>query len=276
MEIWSAWLQGRSNAPKQVQKIFSLWEELNPEHKLNIIELKEAEAIIDKLGIRQKIMTPQVKTNFVRTYLLAEHGGVWVDSTLLPTKPLNYWLKNELTNQGFFAFRSSGAPELVLQNWFLFSEKNNPIINAWLDYYIDYFTNPRYYPTWKRAIYHLKLLDYFKYKKAIKNKDYSFFVDPARGRNCAIYPYAVHNYNFKYLLDTNNEILAKWDKVPKLYNTLPSMIGYWAADPETPEKAFLELAIQALHISPVHKLNHRDSRFIKLIDQGLELGLIKS
>ena len=274
MNIWSAWLQGRNNAPNHVQKIFSLWEELNPECNLHVVEQSEAEDIISKLGCRQKIMTPQVKTNFVRTYLLAEYGGVWVDSTLLPTKPLNKWLKGELIEQGFFAFHSSGAPELVLQNWFLYAEKGHPLVDGWLKYYTEYFRSPRYYPSWKRAVYEFKLLDYFKYKSAINKKDYMFFVDPARGRDCSIYPYAAHNYNFKYLLENNDDLSEMWKLVPKLYSTLPSMIGIWASDKETPEDVFIELALEAFNVSPVHKLNHRDKRFNKMIEEGINLGFV--
>lgn len=274
MKIWTAWLQGRKNAPLHVQKIFSLWEELNPESSLHVIELKEAEDIINKLGVKQKIMTPQVTTDLIRTYLLAEYGGAWVDSTLLPTKPLSYWLKDDLISKGFFAFSSSGAPELVLQNWFLFSEAKNPIITAWLEYYTDYFMSPRYYPTLKRAIYHLKILDYLKYKFAMKNKDYLFFVDEEKGRNCSIYPYAVHNYNLRHMLNKNENILSIWNEVPRIYSTLPSMIGAWAADGETPDHTFIEIALEALKISPVHKLNHRDHRFNELINQGKKLGYI--
>ncbi|WP_417585046.1 capsular polysaccharide synthesis protein [Nitrincola sp.] len=274
MKIWSAWLQGRKNAPEHVQKIFYLWEDLNPECDLHVVEQQEADDIISKLGCQQKVMTSQVKTNFVRTYLLAEYGGVWVDSTLLPIKPLRDWLKDDLTAQGFFAFHSSGAPELVLQNWFLFSEKNNPITVGWLECYKDYFMFPRYFPSLTRATYQLKFFDFLKYKVAMKNRDYMYFMDPDRGRSCSIYPYAAHNYNLKYLLDNNSDLSKMWGSVPKLYNTLPSMIGRWASDRETPDKVFIELALEALKISPVHKLNHRDVRFNELIDQGLKLGCI--
>jgi hypothetical protein len=274
MNIWSAWLQGRNNAPEHVQKIFSLWEKLNPNYTLNVIEADEADEIINNLGIKQAKISPQVKTNLVRTYLLKVHGGVWVDSTLLPTKPLESWLFPDLFNEGFFAFRSSGAPELVLQNWFLCSEMNNPIIDGWLTTYVDYFQSPRYYPTWKRAIYHRKIIDFIKHKMALIRSDYLYFVEPDRGRKCSFYPYAAHNYNLKYLLNNRSDLAEIWQKVPTRYSTLPSMIGQWSKDTETPTDNFIELALEALPLSPVHKLNHQDKRFNRLIDKATEAKLL--
>ncbi|WP_168926741.1 capsular polysaccharide synthesis protein [Nitrincola schmidtii] len=275
MKIWAAWLQGRNNAPHHVQTIFKLWEDLNPNHSFHVVENIEAEKIIESLGIQQKVMTPQVKTNIVRTYLLSTEGGVWVDSTLLPTKPLDSWLNDELKKQGFFAFNSSGAPELVLQNWFIYAEKDNPLISGWLKYYVDYFQSTRYYPSVKRALYHLKIIDYLKYKIALKNKDYTYFVDKERGRACSFYPYAVHNYNFYYMLKQEKDLYDIWHAVPKLYNLLPCFIGRSGSDKETPDNNFVELALEALKISPVHKLNHRDARFITLIDEAIKRKLIE-
>ena len=274
MNIWSAWLQGRNNAPEHVQKIFYLWEKFNPDCTLNVIEADEANQIINKLGIKQKIMTPQVKTDLIRTYLLKERGGVWVDSTLLPTLPLRSWLLPQLFNEGFFAFRSSGAPELVLQNWFLCSEKNHPIIEKWLEIFVNYFSSPRYYPTWKRAIYHKKVFDFFKHRMALNRSDYMYFVEPERGRNCSFYPYAIHNYNLKYILNHRRDLSDIWNKVPKRYSTLPSMIGQWSKDHETPTENFIELALEAIPLSPVHKLNHQDKRFNLLIDKAIEAKLL--
>lgn len=274
MKIWSAWLQGRKNAPEHVQKIFSLWEKLNPEFTLEVLEEDQADEIIIKLGIKQTKISPQVKTNLIRTYLLNEHGGIWVDSTLLPTRPIQSWLFPNLFNEGFFAFRSSGAPELVLQNWFICSEKKHPITQGWLNTYVDYFQSPRYFPTWKRAIFHRKLFDFLKYKIAVSKSDYMYFVDPERGRKCSFYPYAAHNYNLNHLLNTRKDLSSIWKRVPIKYNTLPSMIGEWSKDPDTPVEDFIALSLESLQLSPVHKLNHRDTRFNQLIDRAIDSNLL--
>jgi len=270
MKIWTAWIQGRENAPSHVKKIFDLWEKLNPSHELKVLESEQISEIINQLGINQMVITPQIKTDLVRLHLLKEHGGVWVDATLLPTMSLDKWLTSDLKRSGFFAFTSSGAPELVVQSWFLYAAPDNKLINEWLKLFVDYFRSPRYYATIKRAVYHCRIIDFMKYQKAIKNKDYLFFIDPKRGRDCSIYPYMVICYTLKYILETQSEIKQIWEATPKLYNRVPSMIGDWALDNDTPIETFIDLATDVLHFSPVHKLNHRDSRFGLLIDHSYD------
>lgn len=38
MNIWSAWLQDRKNAPKHVQSIFDQWESLNRSSTFTVLE----------------------------------------------------------------------------------------------------------------------------------------------------------------------------------------------------------------------------------------------
>jgi hypothetical protein len=274
MNIWSAWLQGRKNAPKQVQQIFQLWEDLNPDSKLHVLESEEVSSILHKLQVNTSQMTPQVKTNIARTYLLSEHGGVWVDSTLFPTRPLNTWLTSDLCREGFFAFRSSGRPSLILQNWFLYAKADNVLINTWLDFYVDYFKVQRFAPMSKKILFTRHFLDFFSFYFLKDRQDDLYFVDRDRGRKCRMYPYALHNFSLAYLLETDKELKNLWKNVPKLFNIKPSLIGSCSRDSETPDDTFLQLALDILPISPVHKLNHRDVRFIDLIDEAKSKGLI--
>lgn len=274
VKIWSAWIQGLSNAPPAVRIILELWKELNHESEVHVLEGDEISDIIVDLGIDPKLLTPQVKTNLVRTFLLSKHGGAWVDSTLLPVVPLREWLGPELTSAGFFAFRSTGHESLILQNWFLYSEPSSILVTRWLDLYCDYFRRRRYqYPS-KRAIITLNALDMIKAYFSIRNKDYMYFVDPCRGRNCSVYPYAIHNYTLAYLLEFDEEIRSIWKSVPNVFHLRPSVIGQCAADTETSRGVFEEVALDLLSISPVHKLNHRDPRFENMILKALERRII--
>ena len=258
MEIWTAWLQGRDKAPKHVQRIFELWEAFNPNHRLNVLERSDADDILSELGIRQPRITPQVTTNIMRTYLLATRGGVWVDATVLPVMPLDDWLTNDLKREGFFAFRTLGNPHLHVQNWFLYGKSGNYLLRQWLDLYADYFRSLRRYPTWKRAMFHLSLRDYMRYKMARARGDSLWHVDPDRGRSCVFYPYAVHNFNFSYLLETDHQAREIWDRIPRKGSQLPSLIGGLSRVPDTDPAEFLRSMPELLSCAPVHKLNHQD------------------
>lgn len=276
MNIWSAWLQGRKNAPKHVQSIFDLWENLNPSSTFTVLENEQVDAILSEMGVSTWRMTPQVKTDIARTYLLAKHGGAWVDSTLLPTQPLEDWLVPDLRRQGFFAFRSTGRPELVLQNWFLYADKGNALIKAWLELYCDYFRVKRFPPNSKRIFFSRHALDYARFNRAERHRDSLFFVDPKRGRSCRMYPYAFHNFTLAYLLKTDEQLAELWSGVPTLFHVQPSLIGHCAGDAETPDDTLLRLSLSLLPSAPVHKLNHRDVRFATLIDHAKSEGLIET
>ncbi|WP_165225362.1 capsular polysaccharide synthesis protein [Aquisphaera insulae] len=270
--IWTAWFQGRERAPRHVQRIFRLWEDLNPDRRLHVIEDAEAESILDRVGVRQHKVTPQIKSDIIRLVCLKEHGGVWVDSTVLPMAPLSDWVDELTSPAGFFAFHSSGDPNLVLPSWFLSSsEANNPLVSHWCDLFVDYFRTPRCWANWKRAVYNVKIRDYIRFSMALRRRDTTWFVDPAQGRDCFFYPYMTICYTFAYLLKADHEVREIWERVPVRWHTLPALAGRAAADPETPAATLQKEICEILPHAPVHKLNHKDRRFDAVVTSAREL-----
>ena len=75
---------------------------------------------LDRLG-------PQHRSDWVRLCALEEHGGVWLDATVVCVRPLEAWVDLGLDNlQGFSAWH----PE-VLENWALASPPRHPLVSAW-------------------------------------------------------------------------------------------------------------------------------------------------
>ena len=271
MKIWSAWI--RQNAPPVVQKIFSLWESLNPNAHFHVVENTQAKSIINGLGIDYQNLTPQVKANIIRTFLLKEYGGLWVDATLLPTQPIDEWLC-DLIPSGFFAFRSTGNPDLILQNWMLYSEPDHIIITSWLSEYCDYFRITRYSENSKKIFLTKYAPHHFLFQYLWKRREPSYFVDPRKGRFIRIYPYAMHNYTLAFLLKNRPGLAKYWSQVPTYFHIKPTLINYCSLDRETSDSAFAALASELLPISPVHKLNSHDTRFLPMIEKAVSDGVI--
>jgi hypothetical protein len=79
----------------------------------------------------------------IRLLLLSEHGGIWIDCTVLITgKPREY------SNLDFFAFSRNRDPRLIA-SWWLEARQGSYIINFWLAYLIRY---------WEQ---HEEAIDYF-------------------------------------------------------------------------------------------------------------------
>jgi hypothetical protein len=70
--------------------------------------------------------------------LLKLYGGLWVDATTFCNKRLDDWLSNYI-HEGFFAFDKLVQDRLI-SNWFLYSEKNNYIIDKWCNKTLEYYT----------------------------------------------------------------------------------------------------------------------------------------
>lgn len=139
--IYILWFQGFDNAPEIVKMCVESWEKYN--HDWNII-------LIDNNNINNYIRLDSYITDIcikniekchlsdiIRSILLKFYGGVWVDATTFCNKPLNDWLPNYI-NEGFFAFDKPG-PDRLLSNWFIYSEKNNYIIDKWCNKTLEYY-----------------------------------------------------------------------------------------------------------------------------------------
>lgn len=162
--VWSCWLQGWENAPELAKVcLASLKKNLTD---VEIVELDEVnctqwvtlpEYITEKY--KKGNIPPALFSDMLRLQLLAELGGVWIDSSVLCTNTNNTNLTNsyspswqEIINADLFVFqytkpghRWSGS----LSNWFIASKKGNPFIMTLRDmlfaYWKDYDVALEYY-----------------------------------------------------------------------------------------------------------------------------------
>ena len=141
--IFIYWAQKFINAPTVVKKCLLSWKLKNPTWE--IIELND-DNLSEYINIEEEIPDFQKKkitktsySDIIRILLLAKYGGCWCDATTFCNQSLDIWLnKNILT--GFFGFDKPGKDRL-LSSWFLYSEKNNFIIQKWKEKTILYWKN---------------------------------------------------------------------------------------------------------------------------------------
>jgi len=139
--IFILWFQGFNNAPDVVKQCANSWKHYNPDWNIieldndnlsNFIRLNEYIPDIDKKTINYTALS-----DIVRVLLLKTYGGVWVDATTFCNKPLTSWLEN-YTREGFFAFNNPGRDRL-LSTWFLYADKDNYLIDKWVNAVINYY-----------------------------------------------------------------------------------------------------------------------------------------
>lgn len=132
--IWFCWLQGETNMPSTVQLCLKALKNNANNHSVIVIDLNNYDTYVTiPPYIIQKYEKGEIKNahfaDIIRTCLLYEHGGVWIDSTLLVTHPL----PEELFTKPFYSCKSNEKSLFITQckwsNFFLCSQKHSPIFS---------------------------------------------------------------------------------------------------------------------------------------------------
>lgn len=151
--IWTCWFQGEHDEalPHLNKTCLEAWKSLNPNHNLIVIDndnvddyAPEYRPIIAELKFER---TYTSKSDLLRLLLLKKHGGVWVDASVFPMLPLDFFLPHLLKNNPFFSYRffprlagenADGDREIV--SWFLaVASAEHFLMNEWLQRFLVTF-----------------------------------------------------------------------------------------------------------------------------------------
>lgn len=129
--IWVCWLQGEGNAPELVKKCISSIRKNAGDLEVCLITNDNINSYIDiPVYIRQKLEKKQMQyatfSDYIRMALLAKHGGIWIDATVLLTSPI----PDEIISAPLFCFQKSclSNSPMLLSSWFISATANQPII----------------------------------------------------------------------------------------------------------------------------------------------------
>ena len=166
--IWQYWEQGLENAPEIVQACLDSVVKHNPDIERVIISPKNVREYVNipefiyKLKEKGIIKLAQF-SDILRTYLLVEHGGCWIDATVLLTAPLPKYI----TNADLFVFKADEKADLDglnMASYFISAKPNNKILCQCQCFFEKY---------WKENNF---LVNYFSFLHAftmiaLRNKD---------------------------------------------------------------------------------------------------------
>jgi len=141
-KIFWCWLQGENNAPRLCQKCLASLRKTFPEYEIIVVTeenmfqlVKFPDYIIEKY--RKGTITRTHFSDILRTALLVEYGGVWIDSTVYCT---GYNIP--ILDYPMFVFQDwkfdFGQPT-VASNWFLSAYQGHPIFHCMLDLLYKYW-----------------------------------------------------------------------------------------------------------------------------------------
>lgn len=129
-KIWVSWLQGEEQAPALVKKCIASIRKYAGEREVIVItEQNIAQYVTFPEYILQKKAKGRISnthfSDLLRIFLLAQYGGIWIDSTVYLTAPIpNYILTAPL-----FCYKSPiSAGKIKASSWFIAAERHNDII----------------------------------------------------------------------------------------------------------------------------------------------------
>lgn len=211
--IWILWYQGLTEAPFPVQKCVDSWQRENPGWDIivltseNLNDYVTVEPHLEKLS--KLSLTKQ--SNWIRSQLLLEHGGVWVDATTYCMKPLDDWL-DECTASGFFAFEKPG-PDRIMASWFMTAEKNSPIILKLRDAYVSFFLENDFK---NEGVFRRLILKLLYRVLNINEKLPRLWLSPFVTKVLKVFPYFIFHYLFERLVSTDLECREIWNRTKKV------------------------------------------------------------
>lgn len=130
--IWQFWDSGIENAPEIVKRCVESIDKFEPNKKHVVLSMNN---IKDYVEIPQKYydllksgeMGMAHFSDILRTYLLIQYGGCWIDSTVLLTEKL----PDYITNSDLFLFQNYKEDDLDglnIANYFIHSKPNNKLL----------------------------------------------------------------------------------------------------------------------------------------------------
>lgn len=153
--VWICWLQGIENAPYLVKCCYQSVLKYFPHKHIVVITQNNysdyidiPQYIIEKW--KKGIITHTHFSDILRTYLLCQHGGTWIDATV--------WLSSDkipevMYKSDLFVFQelkpARDAHTVIISSWYIHSKAQHPILMFVKEMIEEY---------WK---YNKKLCDYF-------------------------------------------------------------------------------------------------------------------
>ena len=171
-KIWQYWEQGLENAPEIVHACLDSVQRFNPNIERVILsydtikEYVEIPEYIYKLKEKGIIKLAHF-SDILRTYLLIEHGGCWIDATVLMTAPLPQYIKDA----DLFMFQADEKADLDglnMTSYFISTKPNNKVLLDAKSVFEKYWSENNFLVNYFMFLHTVTMIS--KYNKDVWNK----------------------------------------------------------------------------------------------------------
>ena len=150
-DIWIFWGQGMDNAPIIVKKCYASVLKYCKGYNIHLLDneniseyVQLPEHILKLYNNGKGILRTAHFSDILRTELLTQYGGIWIDATILLTAELPEYI----VKQPLFLYRETNinSPAYIFANYLIASEKSNPLLKRTLElvyaFWKDHSTTP--------------------------------------------------------------------------------------------------------------------------------------
>ena len=129
--IWTYW--DTIDKPVFIQNCIKTWKYYNPDYTINILDKNNYRDFIS-IPLDYKAFDPVTRfTDYLRFQLLFEHGGIWMDASIICNESLNWIFEKE--NVEFVGFDTplfmTNDKYPIIENWFLACVPGSRLMEYW-------------------------------------------------------------------------------------------------------------------------------------------------
>jgi len=134
--IWTYW--HTAPPPNFIQACLENWQRFAPDHEIRLLDRDTALNWLPALRSDFDTLPPYRQADWLRIQLLARHGGVWMDASILLARDLG-WLHQQRERHaasyvGFYIDRFTTRPDQpIVENWLMAAVPACPFAQALAD-----------------------------------------------------------------------------------------------------------------------------------------------
>jgi hypothetical protein len=135
-KIWTYW-DNSDKLPKSVKLCMDSWKKFNPDYEIVLLTRKNYQGYVtipDTIRKHPHYNDSAARfSDLVRLYVLEEHGGIWVDASVLVKQPFDNWVFPKYAEFSGFYMKSFTEDDKypAIESWFLAANKNSQFIKLW-------------------------------------------------------------------------------------------------------------------------------------------------
>lgn len=131
--IWTYWHP--APAPDFIQACLANWRHFAPDHQVRLLDRSSVERWLPTLRADFDALPAYRQADWLRVHLLARHGGIWMDASMLLSRDLA-WLHETQKRRGadyigFYIDRYTTRPaQPIIENWLMASVPGGRFVTA--------------------------------------------------------------------------------------------------------------------------------------------------